>query len=176
VTDGGSQAENPMVAVLKQELGGKVTEVTSPRARRIQLKATLESYRDIIKYLQEKQDCYHLSLINGVDLRTAFEVVYHFWSDKNGMFTMKVDIPRDKPDIGTITDIVPAAILYEREVHDLFGINFVGHPDMRRLVLSDDWPEGNYPLRKDWKMEEKVPYCIAKTRELKAARGGGKAA
>ncbi len=176
MTDGGNPVENPVVQVLKQDLGEKVIEISSPRMKRIELRGTPESYRDIIKYLQEKQECYHLSLINGVDLKTSFDVVFHIWSDKNGMFTLKVSLPRDKPDIGTITDIVPAATLYEREVHDLFGINFVGHPDMRRLVLSDDWPEGNHPLRKDWKKEERKLYCLLKSQELKAAKGGGQGA
>jgi NADH-quinone oxidoreductase subunit C len=105
-----------------------------------------------------------------VDNRTSFEVVYHFWSDRNGMFTVKVALPHDKPAIGTITDIVPAAILYEREVHDLFGIEFPGHPDMRRLLLNDEWPKDEHPLRKDWKMDEKKFYG-----GVRSSTGGEKA-
>lgn len=176
MTDGSKPIENPLVAVFKNDLGSKLTNVASPRQRRVILEATLESYRDVIRYLQEKLDCYHLSLINGVDLKTSFEVVYHFWSDKNGMFSLKVPLLRDRPEIGTVTDIVPAAILYEREVHDLFGIEFPGHPDMRRLLLSDDWPPGEHPLRKDWKPGEKKMLCLIKSAEMKAAKGGEKVA
>jgi len=157
VTDQPKPPENPIVGALKQDLGAKAVDVSSPRARRIIITATPQTYRDVIKYLQDKQGCYHLSVIQGVDLRTAFEVVYHFWSDKN-LFSLKVPLPHDKPEIGTVTDIVPAAILYEREVHDLFGINFPGHPDLRRLLLNDEWPQGEHPLRKDWKMDEKKFY------------------
>jgi len=161
--------ENPMLAVVKQDLGSKAVEVTAPRRKRMIISATPETYRDVIKYLQDKMDCYHLSVLQGVDNRTNFEVVYHFWSDRNGMFTVKVALPHDKPAIGTITDIVPAAILYEREVHDLFGIEFPGHPDMRRLLLNDEWPKDEHPLRKDWKMDEKKFYG-----GVKSSTGGEK--
>ena len=176
MTDGSTPPENPLVAALKNDFGSRLTNVTSPRSRRVIVDATLDSYRDAIKYLQEKMDCYHLSLINGVDLKTTFEVVYHFWSDKNGMFTLKVPLSHDNPEIGTVTDIVPAAMLYEREVHDLFGIEFPGHPDMRRLILSDDWPPNEHPLRKDWKPGEKKMLCLVKSAALKASKWGEKSA
>ena len=49
--------------------------------------------------------------------------------------------------------MIPGAIVYERELKDLFGINPVGHPDLRRQAVPEDWPEGVYPLRKDVKFE-----------------------
>lgn len=171
MTDEVKPAENPLVSTIKQDLGAKVVDVTSLRPRRFVLTATPETYRDVIKYAQEKLDCYHLSLINGIDTRTNFEVVYHFWSDRKGMFSVRVVLPHDKPSIRSVVDIVPAAILYEREVHDLFGIEFPGHPDMRRLLLNEDWPEGEHPLRKDWKMDEKKFYG-----GVKGATGGEKVA
>lgn len=58
-------------------------------------------------------------------------------------------IPEDKPEFPSVTPKVPAAVWYEREVRDMFGLYPVGLPDERRLVLPDDWPAGLYPLRKD---------------------------
>ncbi|HXP97776.1 MAG TPA: NADH-quinone oxidoreductase subunit C, partial [Telmatospirillum sp.] len=58
-------------------------------------------------------------------------------------------IPEDKPEFPSVTPKVPAAVWYEREVRDMFGLHPVGLPDERRLVLPDDWPEALYPLRKD---------------------------
>ena len=66
-------------------------------------------------------------------------------------------IPWDDPKFYSTTPKVPAASWYEREVRDLLGLEPVGHPDPRRLVLPDDWPEGLYPLRKDFKFDEKPP-------------------
>ena len=64
--------------------------------------------------------------------------------------TVKTLVDRQSPAVRTITGVFPGAIFYEREVHDILGVKFEGHPDPRRLVLPDDWPDGVYPLRKDW--------------------------
>ncbi len=66
-----------------------------------------------------------------------------------------VKIPGDKPSFPSITPRVPAASWYEREVRDLLGLEPENHPDPRRLVLPDDWPEGVHPLRKEFKFDER---------------------
>lgn len=84
------------------------------------------------------------------------EVVYHFSSfDHKRRFVVKVILPRWKdnkpgelPEVPTLTSLWPAADWHEREVFDLSGVNFVGHPDLRRLLLADDWV--GHPLRKDY--------------------------
>ena len=70
------------------------------------------------------------------------------------------EIPKAEPRVPSITPVIPGAILYEREIQDMFGIVVEDLPDPRPLVLPDDWPPENYPLRKDWKFtrpEEKIP-------------------
>jgi Ni,Fe-hydrogenase III component G len=62
-----------------------------------------------------------------------------------------VILDTDKPAVESIACRVPATEWIEREIHELLGVEFRNHPDMRHLLLTDDWPEGNYPLRKDWK-------------------------
>jgi Ni,Fe-hydrogenase III component G len=59
----------------------------------------------------------------------------------------------DKPEVPSLAAMIPGAIVYERELKDMFGIIPVGHPDLRRQAVPEDWPEGVYPLRKDWKFE-----------------------
>ncbi|HIQ55282.1 MAG TPA: hydrogenase large subunit, partial [Pyrodictium sp.] len=66
-------------------------------------------------------------------------------------------IPWDDPKFKSTTPKVPAASWYEREVKDLLGLEPIGHPDPRRLALPDDWPEGLYPMRKDFKFYERPP-------------------
>ncbi len=63
------------------------------------------------------------------------------------------DLPRYLSGARTITDIFPSAVMYEREIADLFGIKVEGIPPGNRYPLPDNWPDGNYPLRKDWKPE-----------------------
>ena len=62
---------------------------------------------------------------------------------------MRVPVPEDKPELPSLTNAIHAANWQEREIQDLFGIKLVGHPNPRRCVLHDDWPEV-YPLRKDF--------------------------
>jgi len=90
-----------------------------------------------------------LSFVTAVDNNDKFALVYGIFSTygKDGIL-LKVDIPRDKPEIGSVTSIWPAANWHEREVFDLFGIDFTDHPDLRRIFLPGDW-EG-HPLRKDF--------------------------
>jgi len=89
-------------------------------------------------------------IATGIDSDDCFEVLYHYSNDETGcMVTIKAFIrDREKPAIESITPFVPAAEWIEREIHDLLGINFENHPNLRRLILADDWPEGVYPLRK----------------------------
>jgi Ni,Fe-hydrogenase III component G len=83
-------------------------------------------------------------------------VLYHFCDDRRGYVVTVKALIRDKikPQIQSLAPVIPGAEWIEREVHDLYGIDFINHPNLRRLILSDDWPEGVYPLRKDNKNEE----------------------
>jgi Ni,Fe-hydrogenase III component G len=66
---------------------------------------------------------------------------------------MRTKISKDNPHVESVCPFFPGAILYERELQDMFGIVVDHIPDPRRLVLPDDWPAGQFPLRKDWTFE-----------------------
>jgi NADH-quinone oxidoreductase subunit C len=96
-----------------------------------------------------------LRAVAGVDYidDKELEVVYLLFSyPKRHEFKVKVRIPRDNPRIPSVHGVWPAADWHEREAYDLFGIEFEGHPDLRRIMLPDDWI--GYPLRKDYKEAE----------------------
>jgi len=85
----------------------------------------------------------------------SIHVVYHLRSyDKKHRAVVKVSLPRSEPRLATLSTVWSAANWQERECFDLLGVDFVGHPDLRRIMLPEDW-EG-YPLRKDY--EEKPEY------------------
>ena len=87
---------------------------------------------------------------SGVDWPTHLEVVYHLESTKHGhILVVKVKTAdRENPKIDTVCDIWPTAEFHEREIFDLYGIQFNNHPDLRRILLTDEW-EG-HPMRKDY--------------------------
>lgn len=93
-----------------------------------------------------------MNTMSAVDTFNGFEILYHFSYDKRGLTLSLRATIKDKtnPAIDTITDITRSAWWIEREIHELFGINFRNNDDLRTLLLPDDWPEGVYPLRKDF--------------------------
>lgn len=81
-----------------------------------------------------------------------FEVVYHLLSiPKKERVRLKVRLDGSSPVVESVTSVWPGANYFEREIFDLFGIRFTGHPYLRRLLMPEDW-EG-YPLRKDYPVE-----------------------
>ena len=90
-----------------------------------------------------------LGMVTAVDFEDRFEMVYrlHSRSLSAGVF-VKAGIPREEPSVQSVFDLWPAALWQEREVFDLFGIDFVGHPDLRRILLPEDFV--GHPLRKDY--------------------------
>ncbi len=91
----------------------------------------------------------YLFCLTCVDWKTHFTMVYHFSSTvhRHNM-VVKSKIDRTNPEIETVSDIWRTAEMLEREVYDLFGVKFLHHPDLRRLIMPDDWV--GWPLRKDF--------------------------
>jgi Ni,Fe-hydrogenase III component G len=92
------------------------------------------------------------NIASGLDTRQHFEILYHFTFESVDMIvSLRVILPRDKLEIASLTGVFEGANWIEREINEMLGINFIGHPDLRRLLLPEDWPEGVYPLRRDYK-------------------------
>jgi len=93
----------------------------------------------------------------------TLSVFYHLEStEKRHKVTLSTSVEKDKPDVVSVTEVWAHANWHEREAFDLLGINFLNHPDLRRILMPYDW-EAGYPLRKDYKDPDyyqgmKVPY------------------
>lgn len=112
---------------------------------------------DVISYLKDKYGLKHIVTITGTDLGDSIELIYHLSPlDRRILINVKVKVSRDDPHVKSIVSLIPGAIFYECEIHDLLGVVFDGHPNLERLILPDDWPEGVHPLRKDFKVEVKL--------------------
>jgi NADH-quinone oxidoreductase subunit C len=112
---------------------------------------------DVGRYLRDDPglQCNFLMCLSGVDYGAGkpLGVVYHLQSlTLMHQIVLKVDLPRESPSVPSVAGIWRTADWHEREAYDLFGIRFEGHPDLRRILLPDDW-EG-YPLRKDYVVQE----------------------
>lgn len=167
--------------ILKDKFGDSVIELntTAPVDPFILIGA-----KDIDKvclFLRDNEDlqCSDLMNLSGVDdangekkkeedgsetiVGGTLSVWYHIESmDLKHKIAIKVSVPRENPDVPSVSEIWNTANWHEREAYDLLGINFLNHPDLRRILMPYDWDAG-YPLRKDYKNPEfyqgmKVPY------------------
>lgn len=104
----------------------------------------------------KETDMDYLFCLTCIDWSDHLLMVYHLLSKQHKhTLVVKAKITNiEQPQIRTVTDIWKTAIFHEREVYDLFGVRFEGHPDMRRLFLDEDW-EG-YPLRKNYVDENMI--------------------
>lgn len=159
-----------IIGVLQQKFGDRVKD-PKPEALDPCVTVDASAIVDVCRFLRDepKLRFEFLNCISGVDYfepdpkkapKAGFEphveVVYHLSSfTHRHRFVLKVVLPRWKddkpgqlPEVPSVTGIWPAADWHEREVYDLSGVRFTGHPDLSRILLSDDW-EG-HPLRKDY--------------------------
>ena len=154
---------NELCNKLRSSLGGRLFKLDVKGPKRIFMEVPRDDFKRSFENVLKIIEPFHISAISGLDCKDYIELIYHVWSLSFKVeLSIRVKLPRDNPRIETISDIVPGAVLYEREVYDLLGVIFEGHPELRHLVLPEDWPEGTYPLRKD------VP--LSKVRKLMLER------
>ena len=125
--------------------------VEQVRYNRIKVKTAPEKVRDALFRAQALLSCDHLIQISALDNGQNFELIHHLTGPHATVIAIATELPRDKPETPTTSDILPPAGIYERQIYDLLGIVFTGHPNLKRIILNEDWPEDEFPMRKDWK-------------------------
>ena len=116
---------------------------------------------ELLRFLRDDADCAFemltdLTVVDHLGEEPRFEVVYHLYSvAENHRVRLKVGIPEGGPGIASATSLYPSANWMEREAFDLYGIRFDGHPDLRRILLYEEF-EG-HPLRKDYPKTRRQP-------------------
>ena len=150
---------------LKSTFGDRILEVKIEGVIDPFVKVAPPAVGEIAIFLRDDGDCAFdtLMCLSGMDYtKGALGVVYHLSSmTKRHTITLKVEVPVTGPEVPSVASVWPAANWHEREAYDMFGIVFTGHPDLRRILLPEDYP--GFPLRKDFKVPEfyqgmKVPY------------------
>jgi len=141
---------------IRQELEDKFSylkdAVNIKRKGRIFAHVPLGEFNTVFAYAVEKMGFLALSAITGLDRGDGvFEVIYHLNKEGRVLLNLSVMLNKGNPEVNTVTSYCPSADIYERELMDLLGIKVNGLAPGHRYPLTDDWPQGEYPLRKDWK-------------------------
>lgn len=110
---------------------------------------TAADFPAVLRALKEKEGFDRLGNLTAVDWKDHIEMVYHLYNmEENVKLEVKAALDSAAPLIESATSLYPGAEFEEREVYDLMGVEFLGHPDLRRILMPDDYPA--HPLRKDF--------------------------
>lgn len=127
------------------------TTFAAPAPDRLDVSLPPEDLLHAVELLTEARWGY-LSTITGLDLaptENMLELLYHF-SHGAAILTLRVKLPHQSPAIASIDKFAFIASVYEREIREMLGVEFIGMRDTSRLFLPDEWPQDQYPLRKAW--------------------------
>ena len=143
---------------LKQELHSRFglaeDKLRVQRERRVFAEVPRERLLEIIQSVRNDLGFDSLCTMTGQDEGEQLSLMYHLCHPNGVVLTLKLFTPKANPVVSTVSQLFPSAVLYEREAKDLLGFEFEGlTTEGSRYPLVDDWPEGQYPLRKDWKLE-----------------------
>src|ERR1035437_10180678 len=137
--------------LLKQFPG--VVEARVQRARRVFASAPSGDFFRVFNHAVGPMGFTILCTITGLDQGQTLGAIYHLARPSGVTLSLLTSVPKDNPVLQTISHIFPAADLAERELIDLFGMRVEGLPPGNRYPLPDGWPNGQFPLRKDWNAE-----------------------
>ena len=150
MSESGPADKDDGVTRLQSALDDCMQNLRRPTDGRVYFDVDAAHITDTAKILATEMNA-RLQTASAVDAPQKIEILYHWALDSIGLVvTVRTRVDRQQPRIESITGICPSAEWIEREIWELMGVTFAGHPDMRHLLLDDDWPDGKFPLRRDY--------------------------
>jgi len=139
-----------ILSEIKGKLGNRIVRWQDKSDRRVYIEVKPSDIPDVTRLIFKDLGA-RFQIASGVDTPTAIEILYHWAFDSLALVvTITTKLDRDKPEIESLAAICTGTEWIEREMWELLGVTFKNHPDMRHLLLLDDWPKGKYPLRRDY--------------------------
>jgi len=139
------------IAKFREEYKTDILEILIKNQRRIILSIRPDALSNIAAYLF-KIEGFRFIIASALQTRRGFEIHYHFSKDSSGLvLNIHVILDKDNPQIESLSNMFNASNWIEREIHELYGINFLNHPNQEKLISEGNWAEGVYPLRKEFR-------------------------
>lgn len=144
---------------IKDKFGNRIKKFYDKSAKRIYIDLEKADILDFARFIFKDLGA-RFNIATAADNPKEVEIMYHFDFDRLGLIvTLRTYVPKNKCEIESILPIMKGAEWIEREIHELFGVNFKNHPNMKPLLLPDDWPKDKYPMRKEFKLSSKEEPC-----------------
>lgn len=139
-----------VLADIQERFGEDIIELFDKSPIRVYIEVRPEAIVRMGSYLFRTLGA-RFNIASGSDMVDYIEILYHFIiEDLNLLISLRVKLDREKPEIASLARDIEALNWIERELMELLGITFTGHPEPTRLLLADNWPEGVFPLRQDY--------------------------
>jgi len=140
-----------IIEKFKTKFQPDILEITEKNQRRIVITINPDSLTRIAEWLY-KEEGFRFIIASALHTKKGFEIHYHFSKDEIGLIlNIHVVLNKDKPEVESLSNMFNASNWIEREMHELFGINFLNHPNQEKLISEGNWAEGVYPYRKEFK-------------------------
>jgi len=141
---------NQVIQDLKNRFGEKILEITVKSEKRSTVMIDSGEILPVATHLYKNMGLRFI-IATALHTRKGFEILYHFSMDSTGLvLNIRVILPHDQPEIESLSNLFNASNWIEREMHELFGIDFKNHPNQEKLISEGNWAEGVYPYRKDF--------------------------
>jgi Ni,Fe-hydrogenase III component G len=140
-----------IIQKLKENFSTAILEIVTKNEKRIIVTIKPDSIIKIAEYLYKTAGLRFI-IASALHTKKGFEIHYHFSLDSMGLvLNIHVILDKENPQIESLSNMFNASNWIEREMHELFGINFLNHPNQEKLISEGNWAEGVYPYRKEFK-------------------------
>jgi Ni,Fe-hydrogenase III component G len=142
--------KNAFIKKMKEQFPGEVTGATIVKEKRITIDIPPGALLKVAEFLH-KDLTFRFIIASAYHTKEGFEILYHFSDDESGnVINIHVILPEERPEIISLANMIPGANWIEREMHEILGITFIGHPEPEKLISEGNWAEGVYPYRKEF--------------------------
>jgi NADH-quinone oxidoreductase subunit C len=131
--------------ILKLNFNSDIHRIIIHQRKRLVIHIRKESLLEIANYFLDELSC-RFMIATGMLSDNGYEIIYHFSDDKNGyVINLLTDLEENKPEIESLANLISAANWIEREIHELYGITFINHPNLTKFISDGNWNDNEFP-------------------------------